>query len=315
MYQVPFTGETKKVLINKDTGVVLGDREYHQLSILSWRNIALKHLPVDADITTAMFEFKCEYLHFNYRIPSRAVVPSSAIPTSDNLSDTDLIRQTRAIEFKNKYNDTNQYAFEFRLLEHYDTDYKLGDTNYSNEINYDRDLDYPLSDLIYNNRIPGFMDLIPYLINNGNLFFGDVNQEIVIQIMPRLENFDIITCKCGYSGSVTYEKKPIELILSKSETINISTIPTQILNNNNKRYGFYLCNNGVNNIYYSFNSLPGITSKLILKPQSTLIYENKTLSIDGSEIDYPDKRFVLGLPLWVKTTGGSGSVSIEEHSY
>ncbi|MFM6205481.1 hypothetical protein [Planktothrix sp.] len=324
MYQIPFTGEINKVIIDKNTGVRTVTTQYeptietytfNRISIVSWRDIALKHLPIDADISTAMFELKCEYLHFDYLIPSRVVVPSSAIPVSNDLRDTDLIRQTRAIEFKNKFNRDNNYAFEFRLVEYYDPNYQLGDTFQNENLWLDSLLDYPTSDLIYNNRLPGFIDLIPYIVKNGSIFFGDIKKQLMLEILPVLQNDDIICVTCGYTGSVTYEKKPIELINSKSENVNITTETTKVLNTNNRRYAFYLSNNSSVDIYYHFGINSNNSIKLKLKPGSTLIYENKSLNIDGDEINYPDKRYVNGLPLWLKSSSGNAQVSIEELSF
>lgn len=323
MFQIPFTGETNKVIINKNIGVqtVTTNLEpvttytFNRASILSWREIALKHLPVDADIDTAMFELKCEYLHFDYLIPSRVVVPSSAIPESNDLKDTDLIRQTRAIEFKNKFNRDTGHAFEFRLIEYYDPDYKLGDIYQNTNTYWDSLLDYPVADLIYNNRLPGFINLMPYLIKDGMIFFGDIKKQLMLEILPVLQGDDIICVSCGYTGSVTYEKKRLEVVLSKSQAIEITSVPTQVLNTNNKRYGFYLTNNGSKNIYYSFGFIAGSSPKLILKPEETLIYEDKKLYLNNNEIETGDIRFNLGLPLWVRTISGSGVVSIEELSF
>ncbi|MBD2481540.1 hypothetical protein [Planktothrix sp. FACHB-1365] len=321
MYQVPFTGETKRTLINANTTKLsqwIKDiyYEYNEISILSWREIALKHLPIDAEISTAMFELKCEYLALDYLIPSRVPVPSSAIPRLDNLQDTELTKQAKTIEFKNKYNNKNDYAFEFRILEHYDNDYALinGISRYSNDIDYDIALNYPISDLIYNNHLPGARNLMPYITKDSVVFFGDIKQELKLQVIPALQGNDIITIKGGYSGSVTYEKKLIELIETKSQILTIMTTPVKVLDTNKKRYSFYLCNNSLVDIYYHFGVNNLFSTKLILKPGSTLVYENKSLNIDGSEINYPDNRYVLGLPLWVKTSSDAGQVSIEELS-
>ena len=324
MYQIPFVGEINKVIINQYTGVNTKIIQYepevinysfNKVSIVSWRDIALKHLPVDADINTAMFELKCEYLHFDYLIPSRVIVPSSAIPVSNDLRDTDLIRQTRAIEFKNKFNRDNNYAFEFRLVEHYDPNYQLGETYNNNNTFWDGILKYPISDFIYNNKLPGFINLMPYIIKDGVVFFGDIKKQLFLEILPKLESNDIIAVTCGYTGSVTYEKKSIELTNTKSENVNITTATTKVLNTNNRRYAFYLSNNSTVDIYYHFGINSNNSIKLTLKPGSTLIYENKSLNIDGEEINYPDKRYVNGLPLWLKSSSGNAQVSIEELSF
>ncbi|MGL6137180.1 MAG: hypothetical protein ACRC2M_07800 [Planktothrix sp.] len=324
LYNKVFTGEIPPVVINNNSvsvntptmppGEVLQGLE---IQLIKWRDIALKHLPSNAKLSTVETELKLEYLHFDYSIPSRVVVPSDDIPVMGR-RDTLLQKQVKTLEFKSLYNRTGNHAFEFRLLKMYDSTYTLDSlTPFTNQINYNIGLDFPVGDLLYNNRLPSYMDLMPYLIKNGTLIFADIKQELRIQIIPKPELNDILIFGGGYSGSVTYELLPINTSVSKSEFIPlVGIVPTQILETNTDRYGFYLSNNGENNVYYSFGNFGG-NSKLILKPNDTLVYEDKKLSINNLAINPGDNRYNMGLPLWVRSSTplGINQVSIEEISY
>ena len=326
LYQKTFTGEISPVVINKDTVSVpnptfpdLVRYDCIEVPLIKWRDIVIKHLPSNADLSTVECELRLEYLHFDYLIPSRVVVPSSAIPNMER-RESNLQKQVKTLEFKNKYNRNGNYAFEFRLLKLYDANYKIDSfTPYTNQIPYNIELDYPIADLIYNNRLHGFMDLMPYLIKNGVLTFADVKQELRIQILPKLGDGDLLIFGGGYSGSVTYEQLPPRVETTESTTITLTGIePQQVLGENPKRYGFYLCNHSLNNVYYHFEYEPQVyNSKLILKPGETLVYEDNTLTINNREIKPGDNRFLVGMPLWVKSSIGIGinQVSIHEISY
>jgi hypothetical protein len=320
LYNKVFTGEIPPVIVNEATVALQSNTiQFNEVSLIKWRDIALKHLPSNAKLSTVECEFKLEYLHCDYLIPSRVVVPSSAIPDMAR-RDSNLQKQVKTLEFKNKYNATTEYAFELRLIKHYDPNYVLGgQLSYFNSLNYPVSIGYPIAELIYNNRLPGFIDLIPYLIKNGSLIFADIKHQLKIQILPKLETNDILIFGGGYSGSVTYELLDPSVQVTKSETVTLTGIaPIEVLSNNPNRYGFYLCNNSVNNVYYNFGSEPSSTSaKLILKSGDTLIYEDKRLTLNNSGIDPGDNRFMLGSSLWVRSsvTSGVNQVSIEEISY
>jgi hypothetical protein len=325
VYNKLFTGEIPPVVINKNTvsvnnpsvpqGSVLQGIE---VGLIKWRDIVRKHLPSNVNLATVECELKLEYLHVDYLIPSRVVVPSSAIPEMAR-RDSNLTKQVKTLEFKNKYNRNGNYAFEFRLLKMYDSNYTLNSTTpYTNQIAYNAELDYPIADLIYNNRLPGFMDLIPYLIKNGTLIFADVKQELRVQILPKLSDGDLMIFGGGYSGSVTYELLDPSVIVSKSEFITLTDLaPIEILTTNTNRYGFYLHNNSLVNVYYNFGDRPTINSaRLILKPGETLIYEDNKLTLNNNVINPGDNRYLLGTSLWVRSSVvGSNQISIEEITY
>lgn len=326
IYNKVFTGEIAPLVINQNT-VSEGNPTFPNLQtydcievpLIKWRDIALKHLPINANLSTVETELKLEYLHFNYTIPSRVVVPESGIPVY-NSRESVTQKQAKTIEFKSKYNREGNYAFEFRLIRNYDNNYRLDSTTpYTNQTTIDVTMDYPLGDYIYNNRISGIINCMDYLIPTGNITFADVKQELRLQILPRLSTGDVIICTGGYSGSVTFELiDPLPPSLRKSETITLLGLtPQQVLQENSNRYGFYLCNNSDNNIYYSFGVLSGSSAKLILKPGDVLVQEDKKLFLNNSEIDPGDTRYKLGLPLWVRGTllGGTQQISIEEISF
>jgi hypothetical protein len=325
LYNKVFTGEIPPVVINKNT-VSVNDLSVPQGSVLQgievplikWRDIVGKHLPSNAKLSTVECELKLEYLHVDYLIPSRVVVPSSAIPNMERREST-LQKQVKTLEFKNKYNRSGDYAFEFRLLKMYDSNYTLNSTTpYTNQITYNAELDYPIADLIYNNRLPSFMDLIPYLIKNGTLIFADVKQELRVQILPKLSDGDLMIFGGGYSGSVTYELLDPSVVVSKSELITLTTLtPVRILTENLNRYGFYLHNNSLVNVYYNFGSQPNASNaRLTLKPGETLIYEDNKLTLNNNTINPGDNRYLLGTSLWVRSSvAGSNEISIEEISY
>jgi hypothetical protein len=313
LYNKQFTGEIKPVTITQNTPSQYIDLQ--EISLIAWRDIVLKHLPSNANLSTVESELRLEYLHFDYLIPSRTVVPSSAIPVYGR-RESDNEKVIKTLEFKNKYNHNLGYAFEFRLLKFYDIDYVINTTGYQNDIPYNEDLGYPIADMIYNNRLPGFIDLVPYLIKNGSAVYGDIKQELVLQVFPKLSTGDLIVVGGGYSGSVTFELSPNELVVTKSKMITINNNYSFILPFNPKRVSFYLCNSGNSDIIYNFGNYPGDNAaKLILKPGSTLVYENETLLIDNATINTGDKRPIFNSQLWVKNTiVGNTQVSIEELS-
>jgi hypothetical protein len=320
LYNKVFTGEIPPVIINQYTASLAENNiQFNEVPLIKWRDIALKHLPSNAKLSTVECELKLEYLHVDYLIPSRVVVPSSAIPNMERRESV-LNKQVKTLEFKNKYNANTNYAFEVRLIRQYDPNYTLGgQLSYSNSLNYPVSIGYPIAELIYNNRLPGFMDLIPYLIKNGTLIFADIKQELKVQILPKLSVNDVLIFGGGYSGSVTFELLEPSLVITKSEVVTLTGItPSMILDNNSNRYGFYLCNNSTVNVYYNFGDQPSANSgKLILKPSETLILEDKKLTLNNSTIDPGDNRFMLGSKLWVRSsvTSGINQVSIEEISY
>jgi hypothetical protein len=320
LYNKVFTGEIPPVIINQYTASLAENNiQFNEVPLIKWRDIALKHLPSNAKLSTVECELKLEYLHVDYLIPSRVVVPSSAIPNMERRESV-LNKQVKTLEFKNKYNANTNYAFEVRLIRQYDPNYTLGgQLSYSNSLNYPVSIGYPIAELIYNNRLPGFMDLIPYLIKNGTLIFADIKQELKVQILPKLSVNDVLIFGGGYSGSVTFELLEPSLVITKSEVVTLTGItPSMILGNNSNRYGFYLCNNSTVNVYYNFGDQPSANSgKLILKPSETLILEDKKLTLNNSTIDPGDNRFMLGSKLWVRSsvTSGINQVSIEEISY
>jgi hypothetical protein len=320
LYNKVFTGEIPPVIINQYTASLAENNiQFNEVPLIKWRDIALKHLPSNAKLSTVECELKLEYLHVDYLIPSRVVVPSSAIPNMERRESV-LNKQVKTLEFKNKYNANTNYAFEVRLIRQYDPNYTLGgQLSYSNSLNYPVSIGYPIAELIYNNRLPGFMDLIPYLIKNGTLIFADIKQELKVQILPKLSVNDVLIFGGGYSGSVTFELLEPSLAITKSEVVTLTGItPSMILGNNSNRYGFYLCNNSTVNVYYNFGDQPSANSgKLILKPSETLILEDKKLTLNNSTIDPGDNRFMLGSKLWVRSsvTSGINQVSIEEISY
>lgn len=325
IYNKTFTGEIKPVLINKDT-ISVSDPTFpniesypcQEIPLIKWRDIVIKHLPSNANLETVEVELKLEYLHFDYVVPSRVIIPSSEFPVEER-RESELSKQQKLIAFENKYNRTGNYAFEFRLLKLYDSNFRLNSTiPYTNQIAYNAELNYPISDLIYNKNLPGYFDLMPYLVKNNQLMFADIKQELRVQILPKLGIGDLLVFGGGYSGSVYYELKDPEFSVNVSTVINLDGVtPQQLLGMNSNRYGFHLCNNSDNNIYYSFGAISGNSAKLILKPGEVLVQEDKKLTLNNSEINPGDTRYILGFPLWARGTliGGTQQISIEEISF
>lgn len=325
LYSKQFTGEIQPVVINQNTVSVVNPTfpeletyDCTEVPLIKWREIALKHLPSNAKLSTVQCELKLEYLHFDYLIPSRVQIPLLNFP-ADRRRTPEVVKQQELIDFKNKYNKIGNYAFEFRLLKLYDFNYTLDSTTpYTNSISYDVDMDYPISDLIYNKRVPGYFDLMSYLVKENLIMFADVKQELRIQILPKLSLNDQIIFSGGYSGSVTYELLQRGVFVSKSEFIALEDLlPVQILETNTDRYGFYLHNNSVNNIYYNFGYSPiSQSARLVLKPGETLVYEDRKLTLNNNEINPGDNRYLLGAPLWVRSSVEAATeISIEEISY
>jgi hypothetical protein len=326
LYNKVFTGEIQPVVINQNTASItnptfpeLETYDCTEVPLIKWREIVLKHLPSNAKLSTVECELKLEYLHFDYLIPSRVQIPLINFP-AEKLRTPEVIKQQELIDFKNIYNRVGNYAFEFRLLKLYDFNYTLDSvTPYTNQISYDVDMDYPISDLIYNKRVPGYFDLMFYLVKENLIMFADVKQELRIQILPKLSLNDLIIFGGGYSGSVTYELLKPSVSVTKSEFITLTeSLPEEILTENTDRYGFYLHNNSLVNVYYNFGYQPNTNSaRLILKPGETLIYEDKRLTLNNVDINPGDNRYLLGTSLWVRSSVATGvnQVSIEEISY
>lgn len=323
LYQKVFTGEIPPLLITENTATnkpfTLPDNtqsSYKEVPLIKWRDIAKKHLPRNGDIESAEYEFKLEYLHIDYLLPSLTPVPSSKIPTQ-SVQDTNVTVQNKVIDMKTKFNVLSGHGKEIRLIRSYDPNYELTATgdNFNNSLSYDITLDYPISEILYNNRISGFLDLMPYLIKNGNLTFADVQQQLSLLILTNLGSKDSIVISGGYSGTVTYELKKRVLTVTKSETVSIGTTAIEVLPFNPDRVGFYLTNNSLNEIYFNFGLSPNMQLVLTLKPKQMLIYENQILTIDGIKQDLEvDKRYTLGLPLWCRANTNGNQVSIEELS-
>lgn len=315
LFQKQFTGEIPPLLINKNTSDnKQGTVEYKELAILKWRDIAKLHLPNDADINSAEYDLRLEYFEIDYFLPSLTSVPSSALPIAKT-RETITESQARTLDFKNKYNRNNNHANEIRLIRKYDPNYKLKLDNFNNSIpSHDINMGYPISELLYNNKASGFLDLMPYLTKSNTVVFGDIRQQIDLQIIPNLGDDSSIIVRGGYSGTVTYSLKS-ELIVTKSTTETITTTPVEVLSLNINRKAFYLSNNGTNDLYFNFGSNPNPNLRLTLKPLSTLVYENGRLFIDGIEQNLSlDSRYKLGLPLWIRSASGTSDVSIEELS-
>ncbi len=334
LYQKVFTGEIPPLIIKEDTPTNktfvkvtdLTSVPYKEISILKWRDIAKLHIPANAKISSCEFELKLEYLQMDFWVPSVNVVPSTSLPLYSPV-DTDAQTQTKTIELRTKFNRDSGHAIEMRLLRCYDPNYTLNtatpDTYNSVDSSYDPNVGYPIQELLYHQRLPGFFDLMPYLIKNGNLIFTDIRQELKMQLIPNLtgrgSDKDCVIITGGYTGSVTYEeiqaKYKIEATISKPQ--NISTTPIKILEANPDRFSFYICNNSTNDIYFSFgNNAPSLALKLTLKPEKMLIYEHGQIYIDGQKQDTThDGRVRLGTPVWARATADNSPISIEELSF
>ena len=329
LYQKVFTGEIPPLIIKEDTPTNktfvrvsdLSSVAYKEISILRWRDIAKLHIPANAKISSCEFEFKLEYLQIDFWVPSVRVVPSQDLPLYSPV-DTDAQTQTKTVELRNKYNRDSGHALEIRLLRCYDPNYQLNrqtPDNYSENTSFDPNLQYPISELLYHNRLPGFYDLMAYLIKNGNLIFADIRQELKLQIIPNLGDKDSIVITGGYTGSVIYEEIEIKYKVETTTSItqNLSTLPTKILEANSNRFSFYICNNSENQVYFSFGTnSPSLALKLTLEPNKMLIYEHGQIYIDGIVQNLIfDGRARMGTPLWARATANNSPVSVEELSF
>lgn len=321
LFQKSFTGEIPPLLINKDTANNLDGQtiteqllQYKELSIVKWRDIARLHLPSDADVSSAEYDLRLEYFEIDYNLPSLTPVPSSQLPLV-KLRESITESQARTLDFKNKYNRHSGHGVEIRLIRKYDPSYKLNLDNFNNSIpSHDINVGYPIAELLYNNKVTGFLDLMVYLTKSNTVIFGDIRQQIDLQIIPNLGDQDSILVRGGYSGSVVYKLKS-NLVITKSNTETATSTPLEILPLNPNRKAFYLSNNGANDIYFNFGAIANLNLKLNLKPKATLIYEDGRLFIEGTEQNLTlDSRYKLGLSLWVRSASGVSELSIEELS-
>lgn len=334
LYQKVFTGEIQPLIIKEDTPTNktfvrvsdLSSVAYKEISILRWRDIAKLHIPPNAKLSSCEFEFKLEYLQMDFWIPSLNVVPSANLPLYSP-ADTNAQTQAKTVELRTRFNRDSGHAIEMRLLRFYDPSYQLNtatpDSYNPIDSSYDPNLNYPITELLYHQKIPGFFDLMPYLIKNGNLIFTDIRQELKLQFIPNLSgrgsDKDCVVITGGYTGSVTYEEaeKSYEIQTTVSRTQNLNTTPIKLLEPNPNRFGFYLSNNSPNDVYFHLgNNAPSLALKLTLKPDQTLIYEHDQVYINGVKQDFTnDNRARLGTAIWARASAENSPISIEELSF
>jgi hypothetical protein len=179
---------------------------------------------------------------------------------------------------------------------------------------------YPINEYLYNGGVPGFLDLMPYLIKNGNLIFNGLDQTIYISTdICKLNNAaDIILVNGGYSGTAYFKERVRKIIKDITPVINATNTVTQVLPETPKRALIYLTNNTTKKLYFSFSNAVTLQSPYI-NPGGNLVWEHgEIVNLDGDTglLQKYDKRSIFGLPLFVRSElGAAGTVTCEQYVY
>jgi hypothetical protein len=178
---------------------------------------------------------------------------------------------------------------------------------------------YPINEYLYNGGLPGFLDLMPYLIKNGNLIFSDLDHIIYLFTdITKLGNNDLILINGGYSGTAYFKERVRKIIKDITPVINATNTVTQVLPETPKRALIYLTNNTTKKLYFSFSNAVTLQSPYI-NPGGNLVWEHgEVVNLDGDTglLQKYDKRSIFGLPLFVKSElGATGTVTCEQYVY
>ena len=179
---------------------------------------------------------------------------------------------------------------------------------------------YPINEYLYNGGLPGFLDLMPYLIKNGNLIFNSVDTTVFVYAdIAKLNNRkDLIIVQGGYSGTAYFKERVKKIIHDRSLSINPPTVTTQLLPETPKRALIYLTNNTNKKLYFSFTNNVTLQSPYI-NPGGNLVWEHgEIVNLDGNTglLQKYDKRSIFGLPLFVRSeTGSTGTINCEQYVY
>lgn len=180
--------------------------------------------------------------------------------------------------------------------------------------------DYPINEYLYNGGLPGFLDLMPFLIKNGNLIFNGLNQGIYISTdICKLNNRDdVILVNGGFSGTAFFKERKRKIIYDQSPSVNATNAVTQLLPETSKRALIYLTNNTNKKLYFSFTNNITLQSPYI-NPEGTLTWEHgDIINLDGDpgHLQKYDKRADFGLPLFVKSEFNAiGAINCEQYVY
>ncbi|MGL4502740.1 MAG: hypothetical protein ACRC78_03945 [Planktothrix sp.] len=181
-------------------------------------------------------------------------------------------------------------------------------------------LDYPINEYLYNGGLPGFLDLLPYLIQNGSLIFNGLDHTIFINtdICKLGSRNNQMIVNGGYSGTAYFKERVKKIIHNLSLAINAPLVVTQLLPETPKRALIYLTNNTNKKLYFSFTDNVTAQSPYI-NPLGTLTWEHgDIINLDGNagHLQHFDKRSIFGLPLYVKSeSGATGTVNCEQYIY
>lgn len=178
---------------------------------------------------------------------------------------------------------------------------------------------YPINEYLYNGGLPGSLDLMPYLIKNGNLIFNDLDHIIYLFTdITKLGSSDVILINSGYSGTAYFKERVRKIIHDQSLSINPSTVTTQLLPETPKRALIYLTNNTNKKLYFSFTNNVTLQSPYI-NPGGNLVWEHgEIVNLDGNTglLQKYDKRSIFGLPLFVKAeASATGTINCEQYVY
>ncbi|CAD5984806.1 hypothetical protein PCC9214_05341 [Planktothrix tepida] len=208
--------------------------------------------------------------------------------------------------------------FQTEFAENFDTAYR----------------NHPINEYLYNGGLAGFLDLIPYIMPNGNLIFNNLNEAYYISTdicklgtTPNptygspVENQIIING--GFSGTAQYKEREKKIVHDQLKSINIPLTPTpvRILEETDKRALIYLTNNTDKKLFFSFGS-SYFTTPLspYLNPGDSFTWEHgEIISLGGGSLGYLktyDKRAFFTLPLYVLGEAlAKGTVNCDQYVF
>lgn len=292
----PIAGAIPPVRIDETNG------DGRILAIVDWEAIAQSLIPPNA--VNVNFKFVLEYLTLTNYFPTLLKVPSSSLPIYDRVVDTEVDKAAKTVEFKRKFNPSNNYSVQFLLWHWWNGNWQ--------SVHFDRDT---RNNLGLEDRI-GLIK--PYLVTVGDTVFGDRKLKLGISIAPRpLRAGDFIEIHGGYSGEISYLYSPdYSISESVSDSVVIGNSPVRILPSRPKRAILYLSNNGETRLYFKFTnngiSFEAETSPF-LEPGESLSYEHGQIIYPGGGEKYMIKNpAICTLGLWAIRSSGTGKAVYQE---